>query len=240
MRAKHFIVFIIISLNLVGLAVASKDSTNNLRFSVKSDFMSQHLWRGYAMCKVPSVEPSAELSYKSFKAGIWAALSVDGKYFEIDTYLKYSYKGFSFGIYDYYCPGELKSAQQYFNYRQFTTKHTIDLHLEYEGNTSFPFKALLATMVYGDDYDNFTKKKYYSTYFEAGYFTVFNASRLDYFVGFNLFESYYGEKAALVNTGIKASGNVQLFNEKNVPIQASIIYNPLKSSIYMVFGLTIH
>lgn len=236
MRAKISILFIFVSFSLFGVETISSDSISEPKLIFKSDFMNQHLWRGYAMCDVPSVEPTLELSGKYVKVGVWSALSMDGKYFEVDTYIKIFYRGFSFGIYDYYCPGTISSNHSFFNYTQYSTKHTIDLHLEYEGNSNFPFKAMLATMVYGDDINAETNKNFYSTYLEVAYFSTISKVQLDYFLGFNLFESYYGNKPSIINAGVKSAGKINLFRQKQVNLQASIVANPLTNRVYLVFG----
>jgi len=236
MRVRLFILFIFISNTIFGIEIETQDSTKKIQFNYKADFMSQHLWRGYAMCDVPSVEPSVDLFFKGIGVGIWSAVSIDGKYFELDTYLKYTYQGFSFGIYDYYCPGSISSNHSVFNFSRYNTKHTIDLHFEYEWNSSFPLKVLVATMIYGDDLNIETNKNQYSTYLELAYYFKIENFKVEYFVGYNPFKSYYGEKPAIINAGIKSKGILKLFRNKQIPLQASIVNNPLTNKIYMVFG----
>lgn len=190
MRAKFSIFFIFLSGSLFGIETNNIDSLNTTKLILKSDFMSQHLWRGYAMCDGPAIEPTLELSYKYYKAGVWSALSMDGKYFEVDTYVKINYLGFSLAVYDYYCPGSISSSQSLFNFRQNATKHTLDLHIEYESKSAIPVKIILATMIYGDDISLNTNKNYYSTYLELAYSSNIEKINLEYFLGYNLFESY--------------------------------------------------
>ncbi|OFX83633.1 MAG: hypothetical protein A2W99_15505 [Bacteroidetes bacterium GWF2_33_16] len=236
MRAKLFILFVFISLSSFAFDLENRDSSQSTKLTFKSEFMSQHLWRGYAMCDVPSIEPSIEITHRFLTAGVWSALSANGEYFEIDLYIKYTYRGFSIGLYDYYCPGSISTNQSFLNYRQNSTKHTLDFHLEYMGNERFPVKAMLATMVFGDDINAETNENYFSTYFEMAYFLSFEKIQVDYFVGFNLYESYYGKKPSIINVGIKSSGKINLFRNKYIPLQASIVNNPLTNKVYLVFG----
>ncbi|MGE0089316.1 MAG: hypothetical protein AB7S50_07560 [Bacteroidales bacterium] len=201
--------------------------------------MSQHAWRGYAMSTLPTIEPTAELSTKYFTGGIWGALSVDGDYFEIDTYLKATYSGFSLGLYDYYCPPSIYSQQSLFNYKQTTTNHTLDLYAEYQGGSLFPVRFMIATMIYGDDINKITNKNFYSTYFELAIFSNIKNIYLEYFMGFNAYESYYGDKPALINAGIKANGKINVFKKSKIDLKTSIITNPLANRVYLVFGVSL-
>jgi len=236
MRARFSISFIFLSVSLFGIETNNIDSLGTTKLILKSDFMSQHLWRGYAMCDVPTVEPTLELSNKNYKAGIWSALSIDGKYFEFDTYVKISYLGFSLAVYDYYCPGSISSKQSFFSYKKNTTKHTLDLHIEYESKSAIPVRVILATMFYGDDISLNTNKNNYSTYLELACSSPIDKINLEYFLGFNLFESYYGNTSAIINAGIKSASKINFLKKKPVNMQASIVTNPLINRVYLVFG----
>ena len=81
MRAKLFILFVFISLSSFAFDLENRDSSQSTKLTFKSEFMSQHLWRGYAMCDVPSIEPSIEITHRFLTAGVWSALSANGEYF---------------------------------------------------------------------------------------------------------------------------------------------------------------
>jgi len=220
-----------------GNDIASKNKKINLNYQV--DIVSQHLWRGYAISDLPSFEPSVEIQFRGFSSGIWAAQSIDGKYSELDIYLKYSIKNISFGIYDYYCPSSFKEIDNYYNFIQKTTNHTLDFHLFYNGTKNFPFKFLLATMVYGDDLNPETNKNYYSTYAEIDYTLNIQNLKICYVLGLNPFKSYYGDKPGIINTGIKTTGKLNFSKKSAIPIQASILLNPLNDIIHISMGITI-
>ncbi len=239
MRAKVFIFLAFLSNNIFGIEKTEIDSAKTQLLTFTVDLMSQHMWRGYAISTVPTIEPAAELSTKYFTGGIWGALSADGDYFEIDTYLKATYSGFSLGLYDYYCPASISSKQSFFSYKKNTTKHTLDLHAEYQGNNLFPVRIMVATMIYGDDINKTTNKNFYSTYAELAVFSNIKNIYLEYFMGFNAYESYYGNKPALINTGIKTIGSINVFNKSQIGLQASIITNPLANRVYLVFGVSL-
>ncbi|OFX21183.1 MAG: hypothetical protein A2041_04785, partial [Bacteroidetes bacterium GWA2_31_9b] len=197
------------------------------------------LWRGNAISDLPSFEPSVEIQFRGLSSGIWAAQSIDGKYSELDIYLKYSIKNISFGIFDYYCPSSFKEIGNYYNLNQRTTKHTLDFHFFYNGSNNFPFKFLIATMVFGDDINPESNKNYYSTYAEIDFTLKIQNLRICYVLGFNPYKSYYGDKSGIINTGIKTSGKLNLSRKSSIPIQTSVLLNPLNDIIHISMGITI-
>ena len=106
----------------------------------------------------PTVEPSFEVAKNNYSTGIWFARSLDGNYTELDLHLTYELKDFSFTIYDYYCPPSIQASNEIANYKKLTTDHIIELNLAYNGSEYFPLKILLASMVYGNDFDSNTNR----------------------------------------------------------------------------------
>lgn len=203
------------------------------------DFRSMHTWRGSATSFSPTIEPSFEITRNNSTTGIWFAQSVDGNYTELDLYFTYAFKSFSFTIYDYYCPPSIQVNNEIANYDKYTTKHTIDFELAYNGTPLFPFKILVATMVYGDDINSETNQKNYSTYCQFEYTTEIDNNSINIFLGLNCFKSYYGDQFGVVNAGLTASKNIKAFKTKEIPIQASLITNPLSNSLFLTFGFTL-
>ncbi|HAN19178.1 MAG: hypothetical protein A2X13_09750 [Bacteroidetes bacterium GWC2_33_15] len=216
-----------------------EDNHKPVNLNCQIDIMSQHLWRGYTMSNLPTFEPSFEIRVKDVTSGVWAAQSIDGKYSELDIYLKYSYKNISIGIFDYYCPPTFKQVSGFFDYNQGSTKHTLDFHLYYNGTEKLPFKFLLATMVYGDDINPETNKNYFSTYAEIGYEQYIQNIKVNYILGINPYKSYYGESSGIINTGIKVIGNLSFSGKKSIPVQSSILVNPMNDSVYLAMGFTL-
>ena len=98
---------------------------------------------------------------------------------------------------------------------------------------------MVATMVYGDDLDSETSENRYSTYFQFGYSTIIDQNNIDLVLGFNTFESYYADKFGVVNAGISTSRNLKLFKKKEIPLQASLITNPMMNNLFIKFGFTL-
>ncbi|MCK5029126.1 MAG: hypothetical protein KAR57_05795 [Bacteroidales bacterium] len=207
--------------------------------NIKVDFRSMHIWRGIAASYVPTIEPTFEVSKNNSKTGIWMAQSIDGNYTELDLYFTYNYSDFSFTLYDYYCPPSIQASNEIANYNQNNTNHTIELNLAFSGNEKIPFNVLIATMIYGDDLNSETNKNNYSTYIQVGYSAKIENSSVDLFVGISPFKSYYGETAGVVNAGLTTTKNLSLSKTKAIPVQASLITNPMKRSLFLNFGFTL-
>jgi len=220
--------------------VNANDKTNIFNTDFSVDFMSMHTWRGYATSYSPTIEPTLEFSTPNAKAGIWAAQSLDGNYTEIDLYFTQRYKNISFSIFDYYCPPSYKNTNEITDYTKHKTKHTIELALEYSNLFKSHFNFMITTMVYGDDLDSETKQNRYSTYFQFSYSTSIDKNTLDLVLGFNTFDnSYYANSFSIVNAGIKAKRNLKLFKSKEIPLQASVITNPINESLFLKFGFSL-
>ena len=232
-----------LALAIIFIFVSQELSANTkieiLNSNLKIDFMSMHIWRGFATTYSPTIEPSFDVTRNNSTTGIWVAQSLDGNYTELDLYFKYTLNNFSFTIYDYYCPPSYKSSNEIADYNKYTTKHTIEFDFAFNGTQYFPIKILVATMVYGDDLDVKTNKKRYSSYFQFGYSTEIDNSIIDLVLGFNAFESYYGNQFGVVNAGVTVSKDLKTIKSRKVPLQISLITNPSINSLFLSFGFTL-
>lgn len=231
------IVFCIIILS--SQSVFANKEIEIIETDIHVDFRSMHIWRGIATSYSPTIEPTFEINRNNYATGIWLAQSIDGNYSELDLYLNYKLRDFSFTIYDYYCPPSFEASNEFANYRKNTTKHTIELNLAFNGNEQVPINILLATMVYGDDMNSETTKNNYSTYLQLGYSAEIQENTISLFLGINAFESYYGNNFGVVNAGLTASRNMNLRKSLILPIQASLITNPMANSLFLSFGFTL-
>jgi hypothetical protein len=219
---------------------ANENSKNELFNTVfKVDFMSMHTWRGIATSYSPTIEPSIEFAANKSTTGVWLAHSIDGKYSELDLYFTQTWRNFSFTLYDYYCPQTYKESNEIMNYNKSTTKHTIELDVEFKSTSKFPIAVLLATMVYGDDQNQETNKNKYSTYFQVSYSKTIKRNNFILALGFNAFESYYGNQFGIVNVEVDIIRNAKVFKTKEIPLQTSLAANPLKNTLFLKFGFTL-
>ncbi len=217
----------------------ANDKNSIINANISVDFMSMHTWRGYATSYSPTVEPTFELSTPNSTFGIWAAHSIDNNYSELDLYFTQTYKNISFTIFDYYCPPSYKNSNEITDYTQNTTKHTIELALEYSNMFNTPFNFMVASMIYGDD-TNSEGKNRYSTYFQLSYSTAIDKNTLDLVLGFNVFDnSYYADSFNVVNAGITTTRNLKVFKKKDISMQASLITNPVNDSLFLKFGFSL-
>ncbi len=227
---------LMVFVSLVSLVVFANSENKLLNTNLNLDFSTMHIWRGGATSSVPTFKPSFEITGNNSTTGIWFAQSIDGEYTEMDLYFTYSYRSFSFTIYDYYCPASIETSNEITNYKRNTTDHTIELNVAFNGTTRFPFKVLVATMVYGNDINSETNKNNYSTYIELGYNVQIDKNSLNLFVGLNTFENYYSDKFGIINAGFTLSRNLQLWKSYEVPVYTSLVTNPTENSLYLNFG----
>ncbi|HAF31159.1 MAG TPA: hypothetical protein DCG75_19140 [Bacteroidales bacterium] len=230
---------LILLIILFSQSVCANKNEGFINTKIQVDFRSMHVWRGIATSYVPSIEPSFEINQNNYKTGIWFAQSIDGNYTELDLYLTYNYRNFSFTIYDYYCPPSIEASSEIANYERNSTKHTIELDLAYLGSQEFPLKVLVATMIYGDDINTSTNKNYYSTYLEFAYSTEIDDNSINLFIGLTPFKSYYAEKPGIINAGLTVSRNINLHKSITIPFQASLVTNPITNSLFINFGFTL-
>lgn len=203
------------------------------------DFRTMHVWRGIATSTVPTLEPSVTFSKNSYSMGVWAAQSIDGDYAEMDIFFNYNFRDFSFSVYDYYCPTSFSGNDEFTDFNEHTTKHTFELDVAYNGSSGFPFQMLVATMVYGDDLNPKNQNNYYSTYFELCYKIQLYQTDIRLFLGLNAFDGYYGDKFGVINTGLTAINYLKITNDKEIPVQATFIANPMHKNYYILFGFSL-
>jgi hypothetical protein len=244
------------------------------KLNVGADLMSRYIWRGMDYGNSPSIQPTLSFGLGNFELGYWGAIALTSNYQESDLYLKYSIKGFSVCLTDYYIPAlatNLNDTRYSFckspseiefdttsgvNLTKFTS-HSIEATLQYKGPEKFPISVLVGTYIYGNDKTSedsvFTETKLlqsvnfknrYSTYIELGYSFAIKEYNFDAFVGATPFSGVYSTPAydggfAVVNMGITGYRKIPITEKFELPVKASVIFNPQASSFHFVFGLTL-
>ncbi len=216
----------------------SQEKKCNIPFklNVGADLMSRYVWRGMDYGSSPSIQPTLSFGIGDFEIGYWGAIAVTTNYLESDLYAKYTYKGFSVAVTDYYIPAlatEFNDTRYSYCYsknkidfdtttglslNKFTT-HSIEASLQYKGPEKFPISILVATYVYGNDKTPqdtiFTPSKLvqavnfknrYSTYIELGYSFAVKTFNFDVFVGATPFSSVYSTPAYEGNFAVINTG----------------------------------
>lgn len=228
---KHKLSAIILGLILfTGIQLNAQDAPEKkckfpFRLNAGADLMSRYVWRGLDYGGSPSIQPTLSFGIGDFEIGYWGAMALTNNYVEADLYAKYSLKGFSLTLTDYYIPSAasaLNDSRYSFcknpdiiNYDTATaenldryTCHSVEATLQYKGPEKFPFSILVGTYIYGNDKSPqdtvFTSsglvqsvrfKNRYSTYIELGYVFAVKSFNFDVFVGATPFSSVYSTPA---------------------------------------------
>lgn len=139
---------------------------------------------------------------------------------------------------------------------KFTT-HLIEAAVQFNGTEKFPVRLLVGTMLFGNDKlptDTITSstgaieqvnfENQYSTYIELGYSFSIQENNIDLFLGFTPTASVYSTPLyegdfAMVNAGITGYRALKITDEFELPLKASLIFNPQASTIFFVFGITL-
>ncbi|MEI6124090.1 MAG: hypothetical protein WCQ95_10750 [Bacteroidota bacterium] len=227
------------------------------KLNVGADIMSRYIWRGMDYGNSASIQPTLSFNLGGFELGYWGAVALTTNYLESDLYLKYTFKGFSACITDYYIPalasnvndtryGFCKSPHA-INFDTISginttkyTAHTLEGMLCYKGPEKFPISVMVASYVYGNDKTPtdtvFTNSKLvktvnyknrYSTYIELGYSFTIKQFNFDVFAGATPFSSAYSSPAY---TGGFAVVNTGVTAYRNIKITEHFSL-PLKASV---------
>ncbi len=229
---------------------AADGSASKININLGADLVSRYVWRGTDFSDSPGIQPFMSVAANNFELGCWSAVSATNSYKEVDLYAKYTVKGFSAILTDYYIPlanGNAASPDnRYFIWDDKKTAHTMEGALMYKGDEKFPLWVSANVFFYGNDkrwgYDikkDTTDESYYSSYFEAGYTFNINGNSLDAFMGFTPAEGAYGNTLGVVNMGFTGYRKVKISDDYELPLKASLIFNPQASAVCFVFGITL-
>lgn len=134
---------------LPGSGAAQANPSAVWSIGVDGELVSQYVWRGLQLNSHPSIQPEAQVVYRSVTLGAWASYPFDGSYREIDTYLDWSYQlptgALELGFQDYFFP----ESGGFFDFSQATAAHTGEVHAAYTPSV-VPVTVLLAWNVYDD------------------------------------------------------------------------------------------
>jgi hypothetical protein len=240
--------FLILSVFLITIESQAQDSVCQSNVTLSADIMSRYVWRGADYGASPSVQPTLSLNHGGwFELGVWGAYSLKGVYSETDPYLKLTHKYFSFILTDYFIYSDTQTSKpSYFEYEKKTTNHTLEASLLFKGPEKLPLSLLAATYIYGNDrnwgYDaekDSTLANYFSTYIELAYSFKCCQTNFDFFLGITPKAGAYGNSFGLINTGINASKKIKITSTFELPLKASLIFNPQTERVFFVVGFTL-
>jgi len=251
-----FILTLFVSIALKGqttqkdVFVGEEPAANPFKLNVGADLVSHYVWRGTDFGDSPAIQPFLSFSSSNFELGCWSSVATNSTYKEVDLYVKYTVKRVSFIISDYFIPSlngtPVSPDTRYFNYNNDSTAHTFEGSVLYKGGEKFPVWLMGNVFFYGNDkrwgYDiekDSTCKTYFSTYFEAGYSFAANENNFDVFAGFTPACGAYGNTIGFVNVGLSAYRKIRITDQYELPVKASLIFNPQASNVMFVFGITL-
>lgn len=250
--------FGIICLSFAGIAQSvlvndgdSSENKNGIEMEVTADIVSRYVWRGLSIDNAPNIQPSLAFAWNNIELGLWNSVSTVTSYNELDVYLKYTIGGFSFTLADYFVPNDAKGLPlsediRFFVFDDETTAHTVEASLMFEGSDNIPLWVSGNVFVYGNDkhwgLDSIKDEKhqtYYSSYLETGYSFLIKRSEADIFVGFTPASGAYGKDLGVINIGFTGYRDILITKHFELPVKASLIFNPQASAYYMVFCITL-
>jgi len=260
MRKYCLLVFTALCLNL-----SAQDTARwSANIQLGADLMSRYIWRGINLGgNAPAVQPVMKLNVGNethlFTLGAWGSYSFSNTSCEeMDLFASYTFKNmFTVMVTDYFFPGAYADKRdKYFYYRQDSTGHVFEGCLMFNGTKKVPVTFMACVNFYGNDARRMKQVNdstfevsglQYSTYFEIGYKTNIKGIDFNAFVGGTLTNPdtgrqetgyYMNTKAGFTNVGIKVAKGIPVSEKYSLPIQVSLIANPLLSKMYLVFGIS--
>lgn len=198
---------------------------------------SRHIWRGDMLGTAPAFEPSATLGSGHFSFNLWASVTPNNSYSEIDLVPSWQFRNFQLTIFDYYnpVPGE---QNRYLQFWKKEGRHSLEVVADNYSVEAQRFKWFAGTFLAGDRNEN-TGNAFFSTYFELKYpFAVWGIGA-EPVVGLTPFRGYYASRAAVVNSGIALGKELTLGPTATLPFSVAYVYNPYKNKSYLTFSVGI-
>lgn len=216
-------------------------------FGLGLDLQTKYVWRGMEMMpdeSAPVLFPSVNYSYQGFYAYFMGGYSVNGKYAEVDAGVSYTWKSFTFGVYDYYYPTVDSKEDKYIGGGKHTG-HWLEACLNYAPE-NLPVWATASTFFYGADKytgSDGNEKQAYSTYLEVGtYYDFLHSSRISLAIGAALNKSCYNDYRhdfSVVNLELKYTYNILFKSGWALPLSVSYIYNPVFDKSFVDFTVNL-
>ncbi|OFX52745.1 MAG: hypothetical protein A2066_04285 [Bacteroidetes bacterium GWB2_41_8] len=219
---------------MVFIFIAVSASGQKLEAEAEISVLNRHVWRGSQLGNALAIEPSATVTSGRFSFNVWAAVTTNNSYSEIDLIPSYSFNHFTFTVFDYYNPVP-EENNQYLNFQEGKNRHSVELSFDNYSIDKQRFKWMIGTFVLGDKNEE-TGNPFYSSYLELKYpFTVFTIDA-EPFAGLTPFRGYYADKFALINTGISFSKEIDLKLPFTFPLSLSFISNPYSRQSFIIFA----
>jgi len=195
---------------------------------------SRHVWRGEKLGTAPAIEPSVTFSANRFSFNVWASVTTNNSYSEIDLIPAYQFNKFQITLLNYYnpVPGE---NNQYLNFQKGKSRHSLELTVDNYSVDKQQFKWMVGTFLLGDKNED-TGNPYYSTYIELKYpFSIWGIDA-EPVCGITPFKGFYANKFAVINSGISFSKSFKISPTLSVPLCTTYIFNPSQNNHFFVIA----
>lgn len=240
MKNKFIFIVALISIFFNSVHAQTDSTTSSFSADLNVDIVNRRMWRGFKSSNSPEFQPTIDLAYNNLYMGIWGAYTFsDAPMQEIDIWLGYSYKNFSFTLYDYWNPSDtLGWKSDLFEFDPKKTNHLSECVLTYDG-AKFPIHVLAGILIYGYDRDQ-NGNNNYSTYFELGYTFENKGVKIQPFAGFSPTKNgFYCESFNFVNVGLTVSKDFKITENYSIPTKCSLVINPEQETMNLILRMSI-
>ncbi len=229
----------ILTLGLLISMTTLAQENEKLKAEVSADFVSSYLWRGLSVSDA-SVQPKVALDYRGLSFELWGSYDLAGSkdFKEIDIVLAYNIGRFKVTLSDIWTVHKDKADKRYFMYNAHSTNHTYEAKLFYDFG---PANLEWSTYFAGNDYRNESKKRNFSSYFEAN--VPFRLAGFDWngALGIVPYASsmYFTNGFAVTNVELRVSKDIKVTDSFRIPIFMVVLANPCLEKLHMAFGITL-
>lgn len=211
---------------------AQEVADSKIEFSSGFNLVSRYHWRGSMLSQGMAIQPFLETSLGSFTVGAWGSTTLQPfEWQEVDLYLNYEWKNFSFSLNDYFYHSDTETTPDFFDYRNNHTGHVLELMAAFKGSEKIPFRVLAGYNFYGADPFN-------SLYFELAWMRTIEDVDFEIFSGFTPTKGYYNEtKSGFTNFGIRMTRNLEISKKIVMPLDIAWVYNPMNGRTFIVAAI---
>ncbi len=210
----------------------AQSNESEVKLNLSGEILSSYIWRGQNNGHRPSIQPTAELSWKGFTAGVVGAFKLTGPgENEFDVYISKEIGPFTIELWDYWSFGNEVRAK-FFDYNPSTTNHMIEAQLKYSAGEINKFNFMLSSIFFGMEGSE-------SIYGEIEYVRSSRKNEYSVFTGYQLNGNFYADKGVFVNAGVSYSRDLTLFQKYDFALVTSFINNPARKTSYVTLGIVL-
>ncbi len=231
---KKLLISLFAFLVIFPLLAQDKDATQNneTSFDMGVDLSTRYIWRGLTFSNSPVIQPYMTYTIKGLTFGTWASYPfLEDQSQEVDLFLSYNYKIFTFTLNDYYfLLNPAGGYSDYFDWDKNSTTHYLEGIIEIAEIKNIPLRFLAGVMFLGADVD-INNNQNFSTYIEFAYDFKIQNIDAEIFAGFTPFEGFYSDGFDFTNIGFKAAKVIPITQKFSLPLSASFIVNPAANKV---------